>query len=70
METTLDIKQWGNSLGIRLPSAIAKEIGLVLNQKVRITVKDKALMISAVDAPLTLEQRLALFNPEKHGGEL
>jgi antitoxin MazE len=69
MEATLDIKQWGNSLGVRLPSAIAKEVGLKLNQKVKITVENKNLVVSVVDESLTLEQKLALFNPEKHGGE-
>lgn len=69
MEATLDIKQWGNSLGVRLPSAIAKEVGLKLNQKIKITVEDKKLVVTAADETLTLEQKLALFNPEKHGGE-
>jgi antitoxin MazE len=69
METTLDIRKWGNSLGVRLPSAIAKEAGLKLNQKIRITVEDKKLIVTPASEPLTLEQKLALFNPDKHGGE-
>lgn len=69
MEAILDIKQWGNSLGVRLPSAIAKEANLKLNQKIRITVEDKKLVVTAAHEPLTLEQRLALFDPEKHSGE-
>lgn len=27
-EVTLDIKKWGNSLGVRLPAAIAREANL------------------------------------------
>jgi antitoxin MazE len=69
MEATLDIKQWGNSLGMRLPSALAKAVGLKLNQKIKITVEDKKLIITAAEETLTLEQKLALFNSEKHGGE-
>jgi antitoxin MazE len=69
MEATLDIKQWGNSLGMRLPSALAKAVDLKLNQKIKITVEDKKLIITAAEETLTLEQKLPLFNPEKHGGE-
>jgi antitoxin MazE len=32
-EVTLDIRQWGNNLGVRLPSAIAQEAGLKRNQR-------------------------------------
>lgn len=41
-EAVLDIKQWGNNLGVRLP--VASE-------------------------PMTLEQRLARFDPQRQGGE-
>lgn len=69
METTLDIRKWGNSLGVRLPATVAKEAGLTLNQKIKITVEDKKLIVTPANEPLSLEQKLALFNPEKHGGE-
>lgn len=69
-EAILDIKQWGNNLGVRLPAAIAREAHLRLNQRVRISVEGDHIMISPInDAPLTLEQRLANFDPERHGGE-
>lgn len=69
-EAILDIKQWGNNLGVRLPAAIAREAHLQLNQRVRISVEGERVMITPInDAPLTLEQRLASFDPERHGGE-
>jgi antitoxin MazE len=38
---------------------------------VRITVENGAVVIRPAEEPaLTLEQRLALFDPEKHGGEV
>jgi len=70
-EAILDIKQWGNNLGVRLPAAIAREAHLKVNQRVRISVENDHVVITPInDAPLTLEQRLASFDPERHGGEV
>jgi len=69
-EAILDIKQWGNNLGVRLPAAIAREAHLKVNQRVRISVENDHVVITPInDAPLTLEQRLASFDPDRHGGE-
>lgn len=69
-EAVLDIKQWGNNLGVRLPAAVAKAANLRVDQRVRVSVEGRHVVISPVgDAPLTLEQRLALFDPARHGGE-
>lgn len=70
-EAFLDIKQWGNSLGIRLPASVAREAHLRIDQRVRISVEGGQVVITPViDAPLTLEQRLARFDPARHGGEV
>ena len=37
IEAVLDIKQWGNSLGVRLPAAVAREAHLHVDQRVRIS---------------------------------
>lgn len=67
----LDIKQWGNNLGVRLPAAVAREAHLHVHQRVRVSVEGGQVVITPVmDAPLTLEQRLALFDPARHGGEV
>ena len=69
-EVVLDIKQWGNNLGVRLPLAIAREAHLKAHQSVRLTVIDGQIIITPVDSkPLTLEQRLAHFDPKRHSGE-
>lgn len=66
----LDIKQWGNNLGVRLPAAVARAAHLRVDQRVRVSVEGGQVLITpVVDAPLTLEQRLALFDPARHGGE-
>ena len=70
-EAVLDIKQWGNSLGVRLPAAVARDAHLRVDQRVRVSVKGGQVLITPVtDIPLTLEQRLARFDPVRHGGEV
>jgi antitoxin MazE len=70
-EVELDIKQWGNNLGVRLPAAIARESHLKAHQRVRISVLNGEIIIRPIAATaLTLEQRLALFNPAEHGCEV
>lgn len=67
----LDIKKWGNNLGVRLPAAIVREAHLYADQKVRITVEGNHVVIEPVsDESMTLEQRLAMFDPQRHGGEV
>ena len=70
-EAVLDIKQWGNSLGVRLPAAVARDAHLHVDQRVRVSVEGGQVVITPVtDASLTLEQRLARFDPVRHGGEV
>lgn len=69
-EVVLDLKTWGNSLGVRLPAAIAREANLHVDQRVRLSVVDGQVIIAPViNEPLSLEQLLEKFNPELHGGE-
>jgi antitoxin MazE len=69
-QVELNIRKWGNNLGVRLPAAVAKAAGLRADQRVRIVVEDGIVMIKPVDDEAhTLEQRLARFNPIRHGGE-
>ena len=71
IEVMLDLKQWGNNLGVRLPAAIVREAHLRPHQSVKIAVINEQIVISPVkNKPLTLEERLALFDPQQHGGEV
>jgi antitoxin MazE len=70
VEAVLDIKPWGNNLGVRLPAAVARAARLTANQRVRITVEDGRVIIALHGAkPLSLQDRLDLFDPALHGGE-
>jgi antitoxin MazE len=69
-EAILDIKPWGNNLGVRLPASVARAARLQANQRVRITVEDGRVIITPHGDKLpTLAERLALFDPAVHGGE-
>lgn len=70
-EAILDIKTWGNNLGVRLPAAIARAAHLHVNQRVKLSVVDGQVIIApVVSEPLTLEERLANFDSVRHGGEV
>ena len=69
-EAVLNIKQWGNNLGVRLPAAVAREARLRVDQRVRVSVEGDSVVITPADATrLTLEQRLTLYDSKRHGGE-
>ena len=69
-EAILDIKTWGNSLGVRLPASVARAARLKADQRVRITVEEGRVIITPHgERPPTLAERLARFDPALHGGE-
>ncbi|CAK0770632.1 antitoxin MazE [Gammaproteobacteria bacterium] len=69
-EAVLNIKRWGNSLAVRLPVAVARAVNLHADHRVRISVENGRVIITPMnDAPLTLDQRLALFDPSRHSDE-
>ena len=69
-EAVLDIKRWGNNLGVRLPAAVARAARLRADQRVRVTVEGGSVVISPyVDDEQSLESRLARFDPARHGGD-
>jgi antitoxin MazE len=70
-ETVLDIKQWGNNLGVRLPQAVARAANLHCDQRVRIAVEGGRIVITPVAGVTpTLDEMIAAFDPVRHGGEV
>ena len=58
METR--IKNWGNSLALRIPKPLAKEIGLGEDSRVELSVEDGKLVVQPLPAPhYDLESLLA-----------
>ncbi len=69
-EAVLDLKRWGNNLGVRLPAAVAKAAHLHVDQRVRVSVEGTKVVITPLEAAeSSLEARLAQFDPTRHGGE-
>jgi len=67
---TLTLQRWGNSLAVRIPSSVAKSAGFRVGLPVAVSAKESAVLVVAAGEPrLTLRQKLALFDPERHGGE-
>ena len=69
-KATLIVQQWGNSLAVRIPAAIARSARLAVGQPVEMSLQDDDVFVISVGTPkLTLAQKLAAFDPDKHGGE-
>ncbi len=66
-QAIIQVKNWGNSLGVRLPSAIAKQLHLHANQQIKLTLESNRLIIAPVKE--SLSDKLARFDNERHGGE-
>jgi antitoxin MazE len=67
---TLTVQQWGNSLAVRIPSAVARSARFRVGQPVEVSAHDSGVLVRAIGEPkLTLAQKLAAFHPALHGGE-
>jgi len=45
-EAVLDLKQWGNNLGVRLPMNVARAAHLHVDQRVRVAVEEGRVIIT------------------------
>ena len=67
---TLTIQQWGNSLAVRIPAAVARSAHFEVGQQVEVTTEEIGVSVKPVGArKLTLAEKLVQFDPAKHGGE-
>ena len=67
----LTIQQWGNSLAVRIPAAVARSARFTVGLPVEISVQESGLLVKPAGEPrLTLAQKLARFDPALHGGEV
>jgi len=66
-QAILQVKYWGNSLGVRLPASIVKLAHIHVNQQVKITVDDDQIIIAPIRE--SLYEKLARFDRQRHGGE-
>lgn len=68
----LKIQAWGNSLAVRIPSAVARQARLLNGQPVSIEASDGVVIVKPLGRlpRLTLAQKLKAFDPKVHGGEI
>ncbi|NPT62270.1 AbrB/MazE/SpoVT family DNA-binding domain-containing protein [Paraburkholderia elongata] len=67
---TLRIQQWGNSLAVRIPAAVARSAHFEVGQEVEVTTDEIGVTVKPVGPrKLTLAEKLAKFDPATHGGE-
>jgi antitoxin MazE len=65
------VQQWGNSLAVRIPAAVARSARFRVEQPVEVSAQDSNLLVKAIGDPsLTLAQKLAAFDPALHGGKV
>ena len=68
---TLTVQQWGNSLAVRIPAAVARMARFRVGQPVEVSAQDSNVLVRSIGEPkLTLEQKLAAFDTLVHGGEV
>ena len=65
------LKKWGNSLALRIPAPLARQLNLTENTPVECAVMDGSLVISPVTEPrpYSLDQLLDRVTPENIHGE-
>jgi antitoxin MazE len=67
---TLTVQQWGNSLAVRIPAAVARSAGFKVGQPVEVSVQESNVLVRPIgEAKSTLAQKLAAFDPALHSGE-
>lgn len=63
------VQRWGNSLAVRIPKAVASQMGVGENTTVELDLKDGVLTIRASDE-LTLDELLACVMEDNLHGEI
>ncbi len=62
--------KWGNSIALRIPSAYARDLGVVEGKSANIAVLDGKLVVTPIDAPVyDLDALLAGVTDENRHGE-
>jgi len=68
---SMTIQKWGNSLAIRIPAAIARSAHFHLGTPVEVAEESGNVVVRSIAGhKMTLNERLAHFDAQKHGGEV
>lgn len=63
-QSTVTLKKWGNSIGLVLPAALAKEARVFSGTKVEIALGDEALVVRKAAGQSHIEELCAGITPE------
>ncbi len=67
---TQKVSMWDNSLGVRLPEAIAQEVGLIEGTIVYISTEGNKIILSPTKPKYSLDELLKEATPEMQHDEL
>lgn len=69
--TTLTVQQWGNSLAVRIPAAMARRAHFKIGTHVEMVLQEVGITVRPTgERKLSLDERLELFDIKKHGNEV
>jgi len=63
------ITKWGNSLGLRIPKTVAREVGLDEGDNVEVKVSGRNLLLSPARPEYSLRKLVAGITPKNRHGE-
>jgi len=69
MAATTQIAKWGNSLGVRLPKSVAREVQLDEGDPVDVSVRNGAIVIRPSRPAYSLDQLVAKITPRNRHRE-
>lgn len=67
--TEASVQKWGNGLAIRITKPVARALGVLEGTRLVMHADPGMLVVEPVAKRMTLEERLARFDPALHGGE-
>ena len=69
MRTSTQIARWGNSIGLRLPKAVAMEARLGEGDTVELSVENGAIIVRAAGPAYSLDELVAKITPRNRHTE-
>ncbi len=69
MKTSIQIAKWGNSLGLRIPKAVALEANLGEGDTVEVSVRDGEIVVRAARPAYSLLELVDQITPQNRHGE-
>lgn len=64
------VQKWGNSLGVRIPKKLAKQLAIFDGSYVELKIKNNEIVIIPLETEPTLEELLAQINDDNRHSEI